>query len=77
MQQEQSCGASQWMQTWKHYAHATGLSEKTESVQVSTLLTVIGALARRVLATFEWNPATSAEKIQPVLDQFEAYCRPR
>ena len=38
---------------------------------------MIGALARRVFATFVWNPATNAEEIQPVLDQFEAYCRPR
>ena len=67
----------EWVQTWKHYARATGLSEKPEAVQVSTLLTVIGAPARRVFATFEWNPATNAEKIQPVLDQFDAYCQPR
>ena len=65
------------MQTWKHYTCTTGLGKKTESVQVSPLRTVIGALARRVLATFEWNPATSVEKIQPVLDQSKAYCQPR
>ena len=35
----------EWDNTWKHYARATGLSDKEEPVQVSTLLTVIGPQA--------------------------------
>ena len=74
MRQRQSCCASGCKPgNTMVYARATGLGEKTESEQVSTLLAVNGTPARRVFATF----ATNVEKIHPVLDQFEAYCRPR
>ena len=46
-QQRQSCGASGCkLGSTRVYVRATGLGEKTESVQVSTLLAVIGAPAR-------------------------------
>ena len=38
--------------TWANYTLATGLSEKTDAVQVATLLTVIGEEAREVFPTF-------------------------
>ena len=50
---------------------------RLESVQVFTPTDCDRCAGRRVFTTFEWNPATNAEKIQPVLDQFEACCRPR
>ena len=43
---------------WDSYALATGLNEKAEDVQVSTLLTVIGEEAREVYSTFTgWENA--------------------
>ena len=54
------------------------LSSKSEEVQVATLLTVIGEEAREVCATFtDWITADDKTKIKPVLEKFEAYCKPR
>ena len=60
---------------WTHYALATGLSGKAEAVQVATLLTVVGEEAREVFATFGWENVGDDQKIQPVLAQFERYCK--
>jgi len=63
---------------WTNYSIATGLSEKAESVQVATLLTVIGEEAREVFSTFtDWDHEGDDAKIQPVLAKFEQYCQPR
>ena len=63
---------------WTNYSLATGLSEKTEAVQVATLLTVIGEEARKVFSTFsDWDNEGDDAKIKPVLDKFEVYCQPR
>ena len=62
---------------WNSYALATGLNDKTEPVQVATLLTVIGEEAREVFSTFtEWDSDGDQAKIQPVLKKFEQYCEP-
>ena len=64
----------EWRESWKHYSRATGLKEKDESIQVSTLLTVIGVTARRVFATFKFDPVEDENKIVPVLAKFEVHC---
>ncbi len=62
---------------WDNYLLATGLSEKTEAVQVATLLTVIGEEAREVFSTFSgWANEGDECKIGPVLGKFEQYCQP-
>ena len=62
---------------WTNYTLATGLNEKAESVQVATLLTVIGKEAREVFSTFSgWEREGDDTKIQPVLTKFEHYCQP-
>ena len=44
------------------------LHQEPEAVQVATLLTVVGAEARKVFATFtDWASDTDQNKIQPVL----------
>ena len=53
------------------------MNEKDESIQVSTLLTVIGVTARRAFATFKFDPVEVENKIIPVLAKFEPYCRRR
>ena len=63
---------------WDSYSLATGLSEKSEDVQVATLLTVIGEEAREVYATFAgWAEAGDHKKIEPVLGKFGQYCKPQ
>ena len=53
---------------WAHYSLATGLSEKTDPVQVATLLTVIGEEAHEVFSTFTgWANVGDEAKITPVL----------
>ena len=63
---------------WRNYALATELTEKSEAVQVATLLTVIGEEAREVYSTFSgWENDEDQNKIEPVLNKFAAYCQPR
>ena len=62
---------------WMNYSVATGLNEKSETVQVATLLTVIGEEAREVYATFTWDTEGDEKKINAVLAKFQQYCQPR
>ena len=63
---------------WISYSLATALNEKSEAVQVATLLTVIGEEAREVFSTFSgWANEGDSTKIEPVLAKFEQYCQPR
>ena len=51
--------------------------QEPEAVQVATLLTVVGAEARKDFATFtDCASDTDQNKIQPVLQTFAAYCQP-
>ena len=61
---------------WDNYSLATELNKKAETIQVATLLTVIGEEAREVFATFTWATADDSGKIAPVLKKFEEYCQP-
>ena len=56
---------------------ATKLNKKSETVQVTTLLTVIGEVAREVFATFRWQDEEDQAKIGKVVDKFKADCQPR
>ena len=75
-----SNAAEKWKefeQAWKNYSIAMKLHQEPEAVQVATLLTVVGAEARKVFATFtDWASDTDQNKIQPVLQKFAAYCQP-
>ena len=63
---------------WTNYSLATELNTKSQSIQVATLLTVIGEEAREVFSTFtDWSSEGDEAKIGPVLAKFEAYCQPR
>ena len=76
-----SQAAEKWRRfkrAWISYSLATGLSEKDETVQVATLLTVVGEEAREVFSTFtEWERDGDDKKIARVLAKFELYCQPR
>ena len=73
--------SEKWMRfkrAWKSYALAMELSEKSQPVQVATLLTIIGEDAREVFSTFtSWATEGDENKIDPVIAKFEEYCRPR
>ena len=58
---------------WDNYSLATELNDKSEAIQVATLLTVIGEEAREVFSTFAWTTAGNSAKIGPVLTKFEEY----
>lgn len=62
---------------WKNYRLALELDKKDESVQVATLLTVIGEDAREVYGTFSWDTAGDDTKHTKVLEKFSEYCEPR
>ena len=63
---------------WRNYALAMELNKKSETIQVATLLTVIGEEAREVFATFTgWENEDDNDKIEPVLQKFADYCQPR
>lgn len=64
-----------WKERWKCYTVATELDKKSKEVQVSVLLTVIGAEAHKVFNTFQ---LTEVQKKDPdaVLEAFGKYCEP-
>ena len=73
-----SNAAEKWKefeQAWKNYSIAMKLHQEP-SVQVATLLSVVGVV-QIVFAMFtDWASDTDQNKIQPVLQKFAAYCQP-
>ena len=51
------------------------LHQEPETGQIATLLTVIGAEARKVFSTSTFGEG-DRDRIQPVLESFAAYCQP-
>ena len=73
-----SNAAEKWKefeQAWRNYSVAMKLHQEPETVQIATLLTVIGAEARKVFSTFTFVEG-NRDRIQPVLESFAAYCQP-
>ena len=73
-----SNAAEKWKefeQAWRNYSVAMKLHQEPETVQIATLLTVIGAEARKVFSTFTFGEG-DPDRIQPVLESFAAYCQP-
>ena len=61
---------------WRNYSLATSLTDKTEGVQIATLLTVIGEESRDVYSTFQWTNEEDAQQIENVIARFREYCMP-
>ena len=76
-----SNAADKWrkfLAAWENYALATELGDKPQSVQVATLLTVIGEDGREVYSTLrDWAHDGDDRRIVPVLRKFAEYCQPR
>ena len=51
--------------------------QRRGSLQVATLLAIIGKEANKVFRTFTFSSPDDATKIEPVLRKFEEYCIPR
>ena len=63
-----SNAAEKWKefeQAWRNYSVAMKLHQEPETVQIATLLTVIGAEARKVFSTFTFG-GDNRDRIQPV-----------
>ena len=64
--------------SWDNYVLATKLNNKSEKIQVATLLTIVGEEARDVYSTFTgWDDKSDKQKIIQVLTKFAEYCQPR
>ena len=68
-----SNAADKWkkfIRAWTNYLLATELNRKSEPIQVTTLLTVIGVDARKVFSTFtNWDSDGDNAKIQLILSK--------
>ena len=60
-------------QAWRNYSVAMKLHQEPKTVQIVTLLTVIGAEARKVFSMFTYGEGNHS-RIQPVLESFAGYC---
>ena len=73
-----SNAAEKWKefeQAWRNYSIAMKLHQEPETVQIATLLMVIGAEARKVFSMFMFAKGNH-DRIQLVLESFAAYCQP-
>ena len=73
-----SNAAEKWKEfekAWRNYLVAMKLHQEPETIQIATLLTVIGAKARKVFSTFTFGEG-NRDRIQPILESFAAYCQP-
>ena len=66
-----------WREAFDFYLVATESDAKSDKIKTSILLTCIGERGREIYETFEFTTAGDSLKLNPVLDQFEAYCNPR
>ena len=66
-----------WRQCFVRYADVTTLSEKSGSVQVSTLIYCMGQEAETVFNAFTFANAGDAAKLSVVLEKFDSHFVPR
>ena len=66
-----------WKQHFELYLDASGIGEKSEKSQATTLLHVVGPEALEVYNTFKWDHDGDGMKVKPIMAKFEAYCNPR
>ena len=67
----------EWRARFKAYATATKLNKEEPDVQVSTLLTIIGAEAHRVFLTFQWEREEDQRSLESVIQRFGEYVQPK
>lgn len=65
-----------WKQKFRLYMTATGIEGKSQKVQSSTLLHVIGDEALEIYNTFEFTQQEDRLKLKVLLDKFEEHFTP-
>lgn len=65
-----------WIQRFEPFSLASGVAEKSETVQCATFLHMAGEEAIKVGNTFEFSEE-ERNKIQVLKDKFKNYCEPR
>ena len=66
---------NKFKQRFELYLTATGMSDKPEQRKVALFLTIAGPEALEVYNTFTFTE-DERNKLQPILDKFEAHCSP-
>lgn len=66
-----------WKRRFERFRVASGLNKSAESIQVNTLLYVMGDDAEDIYASFSWTRQTDAEKYDAVIAKFESHFIPR
>jgi transposase InsO family protein len=67
----------QWKQQFELYITATESDDKTDNTKTSILLTCIGKQGLEIYNTFVFRNDGDKMKLKPVMEKFEAYCKPR
>lgn len=65
-----------WKQKFELYLLASDKVGKTDKVKIAVLLNLLGDEALQVYNTFEYDAGEDSNKLETVLDKFEAYCNP-
>ena len=65
-----------WKQRWVLYAKASGVDSKDEETQCTVFLHTMGEEVLEVYDTFTFTEE-EANKIEPLVARFEAYCSPK
>lgn len=65
-----------WKRHFERFRVASGLNKSAESIQVNTLLYVLGDDAEDIYASFSWSRQTDAEKYDSVIAKFESHFIP-
>ena len=59
------------------YSVVSGLKEKSNDVQASALLHMVGEDALEVYNTYKFTTAADKMKVKPICEKFQEYCNPR
>ena len=62
--------------SWDLYKVASGLNQKEETIQVATLLHVLGTERVEIFSNFVWISEGDRNKIEAVEEKFNGHCAP-
>ena len=65
-----------WKQQFLLYITATESDEKPDNIKTSIFLTCIGKQGLEIYNTFVFADDGDKMKLKPVMEMFEAYCKP-
>lgn len=66
-----------WKQQFELYITATESDAKSDNIKTSIFLTCIGKQGLEIYNTFRFANDSDKMKLKPVMEKFEAYCKPR